>query len=161
MYFTHRSVRRRVIPNQRERKEMSWKSRWGYPNAMSPKSTLMSEQDPLVKECYAEINSALAPLQVNLPMFFRWSARRRRRPGRVCARGVAGKSIGFARIPAKRLTPVDETMGPLQPPDEEKVPNGWNVQGWFQPQADALSNHKIGQSRSLEHVKPVGQVLIQ
>ena len=133
----------------------------GLSKRASPKSTLMSEQDPLVKECYAEINSALAPLQVNLPMPFDGPRAGEGAPDvfvRVC---VAGKSIGFARIPAKRLTPVDETMGPLQPPDEEKVPNGWNVQGWFQLQADALSNHKIGQSRSLEHVKPVGQVLIR
>jgi hypothetical protein len=52
-------------------------------------------------------------------------------------------------------------MVPLQPPDEKNLPNGWNVQGWFQLQADALTNHKKGQSRSLEHVKPVGQVLIR
>ena len=119
---------------------MSRGSRDGVIQTRPPKSTLMSEQDPLVKECYAEINSALAPLQVNLPMPFDGPRAGEGAPDvfvRVC---VAGKSIGFARIPAKRLTPADETMGPLQPPDEEKVPNGWNVQGWFQLQADALSN---------------------
>ena len=133
----------------------------GLSKRTSPKATLKSERDPLVRECYAEINSALAPLQVNLPMPFDGPHAGEGAPDvfiRVC---VAGKSIGFARVPAKRLTPVDETMGPLQPPDEKNLPNGWNVQGWFQLQADALTNHKKGQSRSLEHVKPVGQVLIR
>ena len=133
----------------------------GLSKRLSPKSVLKSEHKPLIKECYAEINSALAPLQVKLPAPFEGRHAGSSAPDcfiRVC---VAGKSVGFARVPATQLMPVYSTPGPMKRPDEAKLPNGWNVQGWFQLQADALSNHKKGQSRSLEHVKPVGQVLVR
>ena len=54
--------------------------------------------------------------------------------------------------------PVKECHSPIKPPD---VTETWKLQGWFNLHADAIGDHKRGQSRRAEHVRPVGRVLLR
>ena len=71
---------------------------------------------------------------------------------------VGATRIGYCRVPTKNLMPVKECHSPIKPPD---VTETWKLQGWFNLHADAIGDHKRGQSRRAEHVRPVGRVLLR
>lgn len=137
----------------------------GLNSTATPSVLLYGEGGSLSDECYANVQCTLAPLLVKIPTPFEGPLAGSGAPDIFVNVNVSSSSgirrVGFCRIPASRLMPVNETLRPTASPTNAEFPSGWTVQGWFPLRADALSNHKIGTSRRAENVKPVGQVLLR
>ena len=126
----------------------------------------VAEQDSALRgqgareECYANFNYRLSPMRIKLPTPFEGPLAGQGSPDLFIDVSVGGKRIGYCRVPCSRLMPVNEEVegGPHNPPPSEE---DWKIQGWFQLHADAIGDHKRGESRRAEHVKPVGQVLLR
>ena len=137
----------------------------GMQSTSTPSVLLYGEGGSLGDECYANVQCTLAPLLVKIPTPFEGPLAGSGAPDVFVNINISSSSgtrrVGFCRIPASRLMPVNETLRPTASPTNTEFPFGWTVQGWFPLRADALSNHKIGTSRRAENVKPVGQVLLR
>lgn len=132
----------------------------GLNSLKSPSKTLRSEGKVLGKECYANFNYRLSPMRIKLPTPFEGPLAGQGAPDLFIDVSIGGKRIGYCRVPCSRLMPVNEEVegGPHNPPPSEE---DWKIQGWFQLHADAIGDHKRGESRRAEHVKPMGQVLLR
>jgi len=134
----------------------------GLAKCQSSKKTLKSEGGALRKECFAEMNVRMAPMRVKLPTPFEGLLAGDGAPDLFVdvfvTTSTGRRRVGYCRIPCTHLMPVQETLTPMKVPEAAST---WKLQGWFQLHADALGNHKRGDSRRAEHVRPVGQVLLR
>ena len=130
----------------------------GLVKLASPGRTLRSEGGVIGKECYAHFNIRMNPMRVRLPTPFEGPLQGEGAPDLFVDVYVGRNRIGYCRVPTKNLMPVKECHSPIKPPD---VTETWKLQGWFNLHADAIGDHKRGQSRRAEHVRPVGRVLLR
>ena len=113
VYFTHRSVRRRVIPNQRERKEMSRGSRDGVIQTRVTKIDVDVGARSVGERVLRRNQLSIGTIASELTDAFRWSARRRRRPGRVCARVRRGQVDRFCSNSREKINSRRRNHGPF------------------------------------------------
>ena len=130
----------------------------GLVKLASPGRTLRSEGGVIGKECYANFNIIMNPMRVRLPTPFEGPLQGEGAPDLFVDVYVGRNRIGYCRVPTKNLMPVKECHAPIKPPDATET---WKLQGWFNLHADAIGDHKRGQSRRAEHVRPVGRVLLR